>query len=73
MSLAPAVLGATSKLSADADWRLRLDEGRALIRLATPIALIALVNMGMSVTDAVMVSALFGTDAFAAVAVGSDL
>jgi MATE family multidrug resistance protein len=73
MSLAPAVLGATSKLSADADWRLRLDEGRALIRLATPIALIALVNMGMSVTDAVMVSALFGTHAFAAVAVGSDL
>jgi MATE family multidrug resistance protein len=56
-----------------ADWRLRLEEGRALIRLAAPIALIALVNMGMSVTDAVMVSALFGTDAFAAVAVGSDL
>lgn len=29
--------------------------------------------MGMSATDAVMVSVLFGTDAFAAVAVGSDL
>src|SRR3546814_10336121 len=29
--------------------------------------------MGMSVTDVVMVSALFGTDALAAVAVGSDL
>src|SRR5690606_34043234 len=36
-------------------------------------ALIALVNMGMSVTDTVMVSAIFGTDALAAVAVGSDL
>jgi MATE family multidrug resistance protein len=35
--------------------------------------MIALVNMGMSVTDAAMVTALFGTDAFAAVAVGSDL
>jgi hypothetical protein len=63
----------TAKPVADADWRLRLEEGRALVRLAAPIALIALVNMGMSVTDAVMVSALFGTDAFAAVAVGSDL
>src|SRR3546814_20556709 len=29
--------------------------------------------MGMSVTDTVMVSAIFGTDALAAVAVGSDL
>src|SRR3546814_6042863 len=46
---------------------------RALLRLAAPIALIALVNMGMSVTDTVMVSAIFGTDALAAVAVGSDL
>lgn len=50
-----------------------LSELRALTRLAVPIMLIALVNMGMSVTDAVMVSALFGTEAFAAVAVGSDL
>ena len=73
MSLAPAELVATPKPGADADWHLRIEEGRALIRLATPIALIALVNMGMSVTDAVMVSALYGTDAFAAVAVGSDL
>jgi len=38
-----------------------------------PIMLIALVNMGMSVTDTVMVSALFGTEALASVAVGSDL
>jgi hypothetical protein len=53
--------------------RSRIAETRALIRLATPIALIALVNMGMSVTDTVMVSAIFGTDALAAVAVGSDL
>ena len=73
MSLAPAEPVSTAKPVADADWRLRLEEGRALVRLAAPIALIALVNMGMSVTDAVMVSALFGTDAFAAVAVGSDL
>src|SRR3546814_17889819 len=29
--------------------------------------------MGMSVTDTVMVSAIFGTDALAAAAVGSDL
>ncbi|WP_300295455.1 MATE family efflux transporter [Ferrovibrio sp.] len=54
-------------------WGLRIEEGRALLRLALPIALIALVNMGMSVTDTVMVSALFGADALAAVAVGSDL
>jgi MATE family multidrug resistance protein len=73
MSLAPAQLASGGKTGADADWRLRLEEGRALGRLAVPIALIALVNMGMSVTDAVMVSVLFGTDAFAAVAVGSDL
>ena len=54
-------------------WPLRLEEARALLRLALPIALIALVNMGMSVTDTVMVSRLFGTGALAAVAVGSDL
>ena len=48
-------------------------EGRALMRLAAPIVLIALVNMGMGVTDAAMISALYGTEAFAAVAVGSDL
>src|SRR5688572_1724170 len=73
MSLAPAELAAASKPGAVIDSHLRIEEGRALIRLAAPIALIALVNMGMSVTDAVMVSALYGTDAFAAVAVGSDL
>jgi MATE family multidrug resistance protein len=54
-------------------WVLRLEEGRALLRLALPIALIALVNMGMSVTDTLMVSWLFGAEALAAVAVGSDL
>jgi MATE family multidrug resistance protein len=54
------------------DGRL-LDEGRALLRLAAPIMLIALVNMGMSITDTAMVSALFGAEALAAVAVGSDL
>ncbi|WP_181366515.1 MATE family efflux transporter [Albidovulum aquaemixtae] len=35
--------------------------------------LISLVNMGMGITDATMVSAMYGTEAFAAVAVGSDL
>jgi MATE family multidrug resistance protein len=45
----------------------------ALLRLALPIMLIALVNMGMSLTDTAMVSALYGTEALAAVAVGSDL
>ena len=64
----PAIL-----LDSAGRWRSRIAETRALIRLATPIALIALVNMGMSVTDTVMVSAIFGTDALAAVAVGSDL
>lgn len=49
-----------------------LDECRALLRLAVPIMLIALVNMGMSVTDTYMVSAAFGAEALAAVAVGSD-
>lgn len=55
---------------APAPW---LREGGALLRLALPIMLIALVNMGMSVTDTVMVSTLFGAEALAAVAVGSDL
>lgn len=50
-----------------------LAEAGAILRLATPIALIALVNMGMSVTDTLMVSLLFGTEALAAVAIGSDL
>lgn len=54
-------------------WALRFEEGRSLLRLAMPIALIALVNMGMSVTDTLMVSWLFGAEALAAVAVGSDL
>jgi multidrug resistance protein, MATE family len=49
-----------------------LDESRALLRLALPIMLIALVNMGMSVTDTLMVSVAFGPEALAAVAVGSD-
>lgn len=54
-------------------WHLRMREGRSLLQLAMPIMLIALVNMGMSVTDTLMVSMLFGTDALAAVSVGSDL
>lgn len=50
-----------------------LQEGRSLLRLAAPIMLISLANMGMSITDTMMVSALFGAEALAAVAVGSDL
>lgn len=53
-------------------WPFSGVEARAMIRLATPIAMIAFVNMGMSVTDTMMVSWLFGTSALAAVAVGSD-
>lgn len=56
-----------------AAWRLRFSESSALLRLGFPIMLIALVNMGMSITDTLMVSLLFGTDALAAVSVGSDL
>lgn len=48
-------------------------ENAALVRLALPIMLIALVNMGMSLTDTAMVSVLFGAEALASVAVGSDL
>ncbi len=51
----------------------RFSELRSLIRLTAPIAAIALVSMGMSVTDAAMVARLFGADALAALAVGSDL
>jgi MATE family multidrug resistance protein len=57
---------------ADVGLDLCIQEGRSLLRLAAPIMLIALVNMGMSVTDAAMVSTIFGADALAAVAVGSD-
>lgn len=42
-----------------------------MLRLATPIALVALVNMAMSVTDTLMAAGL-GAGALAAVAVGSD-
>lgn len=59
--------------SGTAGARPPLGEGRSLLRLAAPILFICLVNMGMSVTDTVMVSALFGAEALAAVAVGSDL
>jgi multidrug resistance protein, MATE family len=46
-------------------------EAAAALRLSAPIALVALVNMAMSVTDMVMAAA-FGAAALAAVAVGSD-
>lgn len=50
-----------------------LHETGALLRLGWPIMLIALVNMGMSITDTLMVSLMFGAEALAAVSVGSDL
>ena len=53
--------------------RLRLQERKHILGLAAPIMLIALVNMGMSITDVFMVQASFGAEALAAVAVGSDL
>ncbi len=63
-------------LRRDPMWYVRLptrsEEPLAMLRLAVPIMLIALVNMGMSVTDTVMVGASFGAEALAAVAVGSD-
>jgi len=62
-----------STLALGAEPDLVVREGRTLMRLAAPIMLIAMVNMGMSITDTAMVSALFGAQALAAVAVGSDL
>jgi len=53
-------------------WPVTRSEVGSIARLAGPIVLIALVNMGMSVTDTMMVSWFFGTEALAAVAVGSD-
>jgi len=67
-----SLFDAQPRLASAWDGRL-LDEVRSLVRLAAPIMLIALVNMGMSITDAAMVAALFGAEALAAVAVGSDL
>jgi len=53
-------------------WPVSRGEAVSIVQLAWPIVLIALVNMGMSVTDTMMVSWFFGTEALAAVAVGSD-
>jgi hypothetical protein len=52
--------------------RAAMDEPVAMLRLAVPIMLIALVNTGMSITDTAMVSVSFGANALAALAVGSD-
>lgn len=46
-------------------------EARSIVRLSTPIALVAMINMAMSITDTFMVAKL-GHQAIAAVAVGSD-
>lgn len=43
-----------------------------ILRFATPIACVSLVNVAMSVTDTFMVSSL-GGDALTAMAVGSDV
>ncbi len=51
-------------------WPIRGESG-ALLRLALPVTGLALVNMAMSVTDTVM-TAGFGSEALAAVAVASD-
>lgn len=73
MSVSHANLAPAPALTARVWPQLILDEGRALLRLAAPIMLISLVNMGMSITDTAMVSAMFGAEALASVAVGSDL
>lgn len=73
MSTSPTHTAPASFAGQLAGPRLVAQEGRSLLRLAAPIMLIALVNMGMSITDTAMVSALFGAQALAAVAVGSDL
>jgi MATE family multidrug resistance protein len=73
MTLSQADFDPPADTAAVEGRRLFLAEGLSLIRLALPIMLIALVNMGMSITDTAMVSLLFGADALAAVAVGSDL
>ncbi len=73
MSTSHAIPAPAPALTARARPNLILAEGRALLRLAAPIMLISLVNMGMSITDTAMVSAMFGAEALASVAVGSDL
>jgi MATE family multidrug resistance protein len=72
MSIAHTEIAPNVAPEADRRLRVHIEEGRALLRLAGAIALIALGSMGLSVSDTVMVSALFGTGALAAVAVGSD-
>lgn len=72
MALARLESARTTGPATTVDFKLCIQEGRSLLQLAVPIMLIALVNMGMSVTDAAMVSVIFGADALAAVAVGSD-
>lgn len=73
MSTTLAIAAPAPALTARVWPHLILAEGRALLRLAAPIMLISLVNMGMSITDTAMVSAMFGAEALASVAVGSDL
>lgn len=55
----------------NAIYAYRISEAPHLLRLVLPIAGVALTNMAMSITDTLM-AATFGTEALAAVAVGSD-
>jgi MATE family multidrug resistance protein len=73
MSASPITISSQSERRVRVAPSPLFEEGRALLRLAAPIMLIALVNMGMSVTDTAMVSTMFGAEALASVAVGSDL
>jgi multidrug resistance protein, MATE family len=73
MSISHASIASAPANTASIRPYLILEEGRALLRLAAPIMLISLVNMGMSITDTAMVSAMFGAEALASVAVGGDL
>ena len=51
MSVAQSDLAGVATRVTDAVWSPRIREGRALLRLALPIALVALVNMGAAVTN----------------------
>ncbi|RYH07377.1 MATE family efflux transporter [Tropicimonas sp. IMCC6043] len=52
-------------------WPFDTQEARTILAQAAPVAMVALVNMAMSVTDTIMAAA-HGPEALAAVAVGSD-
>ena len=53
------------------DWHVRAAQPRSVLALAAPLALVALVNMAMCVTDTILTAA-FSAESLVAVAVGSD-